>query len=292
MALATRNWMAGAELGHRFADVRLLRGGSRFTIYAGRDKDASGASRPVVIKVPDVSSAPWLNEVLDHEAAVLSVVGGHPNIVSYYQRITLEDGRPALVLERCARSLVDELHAGGRLPMQEAAAIGIKLAGALETVHNAGVLHCDVRPDNVFVRAVDEPVLAGFDEAVHMDSVDTRAPLHVTTAHTAPELLEGAEPSRASDVYGLGSTLYELVAGRAAFREYVGESPAAVIVRVLSGKVKPIVAPGVPLEMSDLLTWAMHPDPGARPPSPAWLAEELARIERREDWPRTKFVSL
>jgi hypothetical protein len=92
-------------------------------------------------------------------------------------------------------------------------------------------------------------------------------------------------------VYGLASTLYELVAGRAAFRAYAGESPATVIVRVLSGTVKPIVAPGVPLELSDLLTWGMSPDPALRPPSPVWLAEELGRIQRREGWPRTKLIT-
>ena len=288
MALATRNWLAGAELGHRFAEVRLLRAGSRFTIYAGRE---TSTDRRVVIKTPDEAGAGWLREVLDNEAAVLAEVGTHPHIVTLHQRFVLDDGRPALLLEYCNSTLTEDLRSGGRLAMQDAAAIGIKLAGALETVHRAGVLHCDVRPDNVLLTEMGEPVLAGFDEAVRRDAVDTRAPLHVTTAHTAPELLEGETPSEASDVYGLGSTLYELVAGRAAFRAYVGESPASVIVRVLSGQVKPIVAPDVPLEMSDLLTWAMAPDPAARPPSPAWVAEELGRIERRQGWPRTRMIS-
>jgi hypothetical protein len=85
--------------------------------------------------------------------------------------------------------------------------------------------------------------------------------------------------------------LYELVAGRAAFRAYAGESPASVIVRVLSGHVKPVVAAGIPLDMSDLLTWALSGDPAQRPPTPAWLAEELRRIERRQGWPRTNVVS-
>jgi serine/threonine-protein kinase PknK len=288
MALATRNWLAGAELGHRFTDVRLLHAGSRFTIYEARE---AKPDRTVVIKVPDESSASWLHEVLDQEAAILAEVAGHPNIVTFYQRMALEDGRPALVLERCTGSLADELRGGARLSLQAAVATGIKLAGAVETLHHAGVLHCDIRPDNVLRTEFDEPVLAGFDEAVRRADVATRAPLHVTTPHTAPELLEGKEPSPVTDVYGLASTMYELVAGRAAFRAYAGESPAAVIVRVLSGQVKPIAGPDVPLEMSDLLTWGMRPDPGDRPPSPAWLAEELGRIERGQGWPRTRMVS-
>lgn len=288
MALVTRNWLASAELGDRFTDVRLLRAGSRFTIYEGREKSTN---RRVAIKVPDESGAAWLHDVLDNEAAILAEISAHPHIVTLYQRVVLDDGRPALLLEHCRSTLTEGLRADVRLSMQNAAAIGIKLAGALETVHRAGVLHCDVRPDNVLLTELDEPVLAGFDEAVRRDAGPARAPLHVTTAHTAPELLEGNEPTEASDVYGLGSTLYELVAGRAAFRAYVGESPASVIVRVLSGQVKPIVAPDVPLEMSDLLTWAMAPDPSARPPSPAWLAEELGRIERRQGWPRTRMIT-
>lgn len=289
MALASSSWLAGTELGDRFADVRLLRAGSRFTIYEGRERNAN---RMIVIKVPDELSAPWLHDALEHEAGVLAAMGSHPHIVTLYQRITLDDGRPALLLERCIGTLYDALHSDDEpMSVREVVATGIKLAGALETLHRHGVVHCDVRPRTVLVSEWGEPVLAGFDESVDLDSLDARPPMHNLTPHTAPELLEGHAPSPASDVYGLASTLYELAAGRAAFRAYVGESPATVIVRVLSSRAKPIVAPQVPLEMSDLLTWAMSSDPKQRPPTPAWIAEELGRIERREGWPRTRMIA-
>ncbi|MDQ2796304.1 MAG: serine/threonine protein kinase [Actinomycetota bacterium] len=287
MVLAARSRLAGDELGNRFGDVRLLRTGSRFTIYAGFE---ASANRRVAIKVPDDAGASWVHDVLRDEGRVLSTVSMHPHVITLFQSFELSDGRPALLLEHCAGSLATSLRGGDRMSLQSATSIGIKLAGALETVHDAGVLHTDVRPDNVLVTEWGEPVLAGFDEAVSIQPGTNRGPLHVTTAHTAPELLEGLEPSPRTDVYGLAATLYEFIAGRAAFRAYAGESAAAVIIRVLSGRVKPIVAPDVPLEMSDLLTWAMSPDPAKRPPSPAWLAEELARLERREGWPRTRMV--
>lgn len=286
-ALASRHWLAGAELGHRFSDVRLLRAGSRFTIYEGYD---AGTNRSVVIKVPDESSGSWLHDVLETEGRVLAALGSHPHILTCYQQIKIDDGRPALMLERCVGTLYDAMHSEDPMALQDAVAIGIKLAGALETVHRFGMLHCDVRPRNVFVTEWGEPVLAGFDEAVTIRDAAGRPPLHHLTPHTAPELLEGNAPDTSSDVYGLASTLYELVAGRAAFRTYVGESPASVIVRVLSSPVPPIISPNVPLEMSDLLTWSLSPDPAERPPSPAWIAEELGRIERREGWPRTRMT--
>lgn len=288
MSPTSRTWLADAELGSRFSDVRLIRAGSRFTIYGAREP---GASRTVAIKVPDESAASWLHDVLHAEASVLAAIGAHPHVVTLYEQITLPDGRPALLLERCRGSLQDTMRADDPMPLRDLTAVGIKLAGALETTHRLGVVHSDVRPGNVLVTEWGEPVLAGFDEALRLDVVGRRPPLNQLTAHTAPEVLEGGEPTTASDVYGLASTLYELVAGRAAFRAYFGESPARIIVRALSRPVLPIVTPGVPLELSDVLTWALSPDPAKRPPSPAWLAEELARIERRQDWPRTRLVT-
>jgi serine/threonine protein kinase len=288
MAAATHRSRAGAEFGDRFTDVRLLRSGSRFELLEARD---TSSNRPVVIKLPAEASGAWLHDVLAHEGQVLAALGSHPNILTCHERLELADGRPALVLERCTHNLYDSLHSVDGMALRDVMAIGIRLAGALETVHRAGVLHCDVRPRTVLVSEAGGPVLAGFDEAVRMDNAADRAPLHHLTPHTAPELLEGSNaPTPASDVYGLASTLYELVAGRAAFRAYVGESPASVIVRVLSSPVLPIVAPNVPLEISDLLTWSMSPQPADRPPSPSWLAEELGRVERREGWPRTRMI--
>jgi serine/threonine protein kinase len=283
MALAARHRELPDALRGLFDAVRPLHTGARFTLFAARLRPSG---REVVLKMPTEHGGAWLWDVLASEAAALTAVGPHPHIVSLAQSVEVDDGQRALVLERCTGSLSDNLHAGDTLALQNVVATGIKLADALEAVHAAGYLHCDVRPANVLVRPDGEPVLSGFDEAVVADTDSTTA-LHVTTPHTAPELLEGKPPSPATDVYGLASTLYELVGGRAAFRAYAGESPASVIVRVLSGQVKPLLAPGIPLDMSDLLTWALSGDPAKRPPTPAWLTEELRRIERRQGWPRT-----
>lgn len=273
-----------ALLATRFDNLETLHQGVRFTVYRGRPH---GSDRHVAVKAPHDASASWLWDVLENEAVALTEIGGHPNVIALDELIHLPDGRPALVLEYCPGSVADTLHGDGRMELGNALALGVKLAGALETVHAAGYIHCDVRPANLLVRRSGEPVLAGFDEAMRPDPEAVTA-LHVTTPHTAPELLEGGVPTPATDVYALASTLYELIAGRAAFRAYAGESPASVVVRVLSGRVAPIIAPGIPLDVSDLLTWAMSGDPAARPPTPAWLAEELGRIERRQGLPRTR----
>ena len=285
--MARQRELAGVELGSRFADTRRLRAGGRFDLFEARD---TTAGRTVVIKAPHASGGSWLHDVLRSQARMLGMLGAHPHILTCYEQLELPDGRPALVLERCPSSVFDALHGVTAMDLRRVVATGVKLAGALETVHRSGFLHCDVRPRTVLVTDWDEPVLAGFDEAVAVEDAADRPPLHHLTPHTAPELIEGGTPTAASDVYGLASTLYELVAGRAAFRAYVGESPATVIVRVLSKPVPPIIAPNVPLEISDLLTWALSPEPAKRPPTPAWLAEELGHLEQRQGWPRTRMT--
>ena len=286
--LIDRRPVADDDLGNRFHHVRPLHHGARFTVYEAREADTN---RLVAVKVPLRSGPEWLHEIIDHQVAVLAPISTHPHIISLYQRMELDDGRPALVLERCRGTLSDALQGGRRLPAREVAAIGIKLAGALETTHDVDVVHCNVNPGNVLLSEWGEPVLTGYDEAVRIGAGQSGRPaLQVTTSHTAPELLQGLEAQVQTDVYGLAATLYELVAGRSAFRAYAGESPAAIIVRVLSGSVRPIVDPEIPLALSDLLTWAMAGRPNDRPPSPAWLAEELNRIEITQGWPRTRMI--
>jgi serine/threonine protein kinase len=245
--------------------------------------------RAVALKVIDASAPAFVREGLDREAEYLAVLGTHPHVITLYQRTVLPDGRDALVLQACPGSAAAAAR-DQRLTVPEAVAVAIKIAGALETVHHAGLVHCAVRPQNVLLTEFDEPVLADFAVAAPTGE-PTVVGIDETTAHTAPELLLGDGPTPATDVYGLASTLYELISGRAAINASDEESPASVSLRVLAGGVRPIVAPDVPLELSDLLVWGMAADPADRPPSAAWLAEELGRLEQANGWRRTRMVT-
>lgn len=269
-----------------FVGLQLLDRSGATALYAAVE---SGTGRHVALKVVDASAPPFVRDGLAREAEYLAALGSHPNVITLYQRTVLPDGLEALVLQACPGSAAVQAQEQ-RLPVPEAVATVIKIAGAVETVHHAGLIHCAVRPQNVLLTEFSEPVLADF--AVARPPGETSVVgIDETTAHTAPELLLGESPTPATDVYGLSSTLYELLSGRAAFRAYDGESPAAMSLRILGGGVRPIVAPDVPLELSDLLVWGMSADPAERPPSAAWLAEELGRLERANGWLRTKMVT-
>src|SRR5438270_359867 len=83
------------------------------------------------------------------------------------------------------------------------------------------VLHTDACPANLYVTASGGSALGGFNEAMSLNSAEVPVlGLHTTTEHTAPELLEGAIPTAATDVYGVAVTLFELLAGHPAFPRY------------------------------------------------------------------------
>lgn len=289
MALVAHHRSSSHELGDTFADPTLVRSGDRFDVYTARE---TATGRQVFVKLVAHADLRWLTDSLDDQAAILGALSSHPHIVTLYQRMVVPDGRAALVLEHSPTLLSAVLHRDGQEDPRVVTSVGIKLAAALDAVHRAGVLHCDVRPGNILRTAWDEPVLAGFDTAVHTHpGIASYAVVSHPGPHTAPELLLGDEATARTDVYGLAATLYELLAGRSAFREYAGESPSVTVARVLDGRVKPIFAPSIPLALSDLLTWGLAPQPADRPPSTAWLAEELRRIETDEGWARTPFVA-
>lgn len=279
--------MPGAHDAPRFSGMQLLDRIGSTSIYAARE---IGTGRSVVVKVIDEGAPAVTHEALEREAAYLAMLGTHPHIVTLYHRTQLADGRPALVMEACPGSVADAIREQ-RLTVPGAVSMTIKIAGALETLHRGGLVHCAVRPQNILLTEFDEPVLADFGAAVASRGSESFVTAHETTAHTAPELLLGEPPTPATDVYGLCSTLYEMIAGRPAFRAYDRESPAAVSLRILAGGVRPVLGSDVPLELSDLVVWGMDTDPSERPPSAAWLGEELSRLEQHNGWLRTRMVT-
>lgn len=221
----------------------------------------------------------------------LGALSSHPNIVTLYRTFQTPDGRPVLVLELCVGSVSDRIRGGVGMPASEAVSIAIKVSGALETAHRSEILHRDVKPQNILITEFGEPALADFGVAMLQSSSETTAGLFdFTTLHAAPELLEGKQTSAATDVYELASTLYQLITGQSAFRAYEGESPASVILRILRDPVRPVLAQGVPVQLSDLLIGAMSKDKDHRPETAAEFAAELAMIEQAQGWPQTQFL--
>ncbi|MTV24892.1 protein kinase [Nitriliruptoraceae bacterium ZYF776] len=269
-----------------FADVREIGRGSFATVLHATDLTSG---QPVAIKVLHASGPRRADEVKLHlEGRALAAVSDHPNVVTLHRVGVRADGHPMLVLELCEGSFADRLADEGPLEVPEVLSIGVKLAGALETAHRAGVLHRDLKPSNVLVTAYGEPALADFGIAelrTHTSGGSSRSGL--TVHHASPEVLLGRDATVASDVYGLASVLYELLVGHAPFFVTRGEAAADVQRRIIVDPPPRLEAPGATTALRDLLRRALAKDPRQRPPSALAFAQELRDLEVAGGWPAT-----
>jgi serine/threonine protein kinase len=272
------------DLGYRFENVAPV--GMTEAAVVGhvvrRDADDLVLGLPVSVVVLGPEADLAEREAFEIDAEALAAVGSHPHVVTLYERLHLANGSELLVLERHHRP---GWTAGEVITPREGTAMAIKLAGALEAAHQAGQLHGALEPALVARSLSGEPLLSGF--AVPRGNTEPLV-LHELSVHTAAELLIGDAPSPSTDVYGLASILYELLSGQAAFRGYDGESDAALGLRILHDVVPPLSSDECPLELVDVLRWSLAAEPRLRPPTAAWLAEELGRIEGSQGWDRTQ----
>ncbi len=219
----------------------------------------------------------------------------HPHVVQVFEVGSL-GGRPCIVLQLVEGLPLDEL--AGSLPVAERVELVRQAALGLHAAHLQGLVHRDVKPGNVMVEqgeADRRALVSDFGLARDEAAAITRTGLPAGTVDfMSPEQLLGNEPiDFRADVYGLGATLYAVLAGAPPFRTGSrggsrGPTPpeevAQVLRRVLDEEPPPLraVAPGVARELAVIAARAMEKEAGARYPSAEAFALDLARFQRGE----------
>lgn len=197
-------------------------------------------------------------------------LAAHPGVIPVLKAGATGDGRPYLVTplhdgltlaERPGRSLP--------MPVQQATGLLRSVARALAATHDAGGAHGRVKPENVIMTGAGV-MLTGYGMSALMSVVELPDGVH-PSIHAAPEELEGRPPEPASDVYALGSMVYELLAGRPAFQLDGVDSTAKFVLGVLTEQPAPLPST-VPPDLAQLITETMAKDPAARPTAAALAA--------------------
>jgi serine/threonine-protein kinase PknK len=255
-----------------YRDLRpIARGG--FSLVYRAYQEALG--REVALKVVTVAVDEGVRRRFLREVALTSRLTGHPNVVTVLDTGLAQSGRPYLAMDLHQRgSLVDRLGAEGPLPAVEVARVGARIASALHAAHQVGVIHRDVKPSNILISRYGEPVLSDFGVASLVDDqLSATMASTFTLRHAAPELVDGGQPTPACDLYALGSTLYELLAGRPAFG---GRSMAmaALLQQILTATPGELHCPELPA-LVDVIKRAMAKRPADRYPSAAALSAAL-----------------
>jgi serine/threonine-protein kinase len=258
----------------RYRPVRILSHGGMATVELARDLELD---RPVAIKrmAENLAANDEFKQRFLREARLAARLS-HANIVAVYD-VGEDDRRPFIVMEYVeGETLADLLRRRGRLEPETAVALALQVCAGLETAHEAGLVHRDVKPQNLLVTPGGTVKIADFGIARSLDGTQlTQAGTVLgTAAYLAPEQAAGETVTSAADVYALGAVLYELLTGRPPF---VADSLAELVARQREGTIAPVreLAPDVPAATEDAVMHALARDPEYRPPSAAALADEL-----------------
>ncbi|GAF48217.1 protein kinase domain-containing protein [Rhodococcus wratislaviensis] len=263
-----------------FDDAREIGRGGFGVVYRCAQ---TSLDRTVAVKVLTNELAEDNRERFFREQRAMGRLTGHPNIVTVLQVGVTDGGQPFIVMPYHPQGSLDErIRRHGPLPVDEVLRLGVKLAGALQAAHNEGILHRDVKPANILLTDYGEPALSDFGIAHISGGFETATGIVTgSPAFTAPEVLGGASPSPASDVYGLGATVFCAVTGHAAFERRSGEQLVAQFVRITTEPVPDLRDQGVADDLAAVIERAMAGRPEDRPPSAAAFGEELRDVQHR-----------
>ncbi len=285
MSSTNMRWM-GRELDTRYLIGKRLGEGGMAVVHRARDRRLG---REVAVKImrTDVGFGDEYGERLYREARGLARLT-HPHIVSIHD-VGYVEGVIYLVMELLeGNDLIDVITERGHLGMALTLQIGSQVAAALAAAHQIGIIHRDIKPDNVFlVQAVTGAYTKLLDFSFASLPTEmgggklTEERIAYGTAHyMSPEQARAQDCTPLSDVYGLGVLLFELIAGQLPYDGSVAEVLESHRIAPVPRLVEYVDT--LPMGLSDLIEQMMQKDPNRRPHSALQVAQQLSAI--RESW--------
>ena len=235
-----------------------------------------GIERDVAIKIirSELADRPDFVRRFEFEARTVARIE-HPNVVPLYD-FWREPGAAYLVMRLLPRGTVEQaVWSRGPYSIEQTTRLLTDVGGALEAAHRAGVVHRDVRPGNLLLDTEGTTYLADFGIALATAAIDdlpTRSP-----AYAAPEVLRGQPAGAAGDIFSLGVTAWEVLAGRLPFADTLDRRQ--LVRRQLSDPLPSVRAlrSDLPAGLDDVLGRATAKQPGERYPTVAAFVDDVRR---------------
>ena len=208
----------------------------------------------------------------------------HPAIVPVYDVGEEPDGRQYFVMRYMGGDSLSDWIKRGALSLQDTAILIERLASALDYAHQKGIVHRDIKPDNVLFDDTNHPYLTDFGIAKLTESAisATGGGTMGTPAYVSPEQAQGANVDSRADIYGMGVMIYEMLTGR---KPYDAESPMSVAVRHITEPIPDILQanPELPIEVDTIIRTAMAKDREDRYSNAKELSRALNRAAFGDD---------
>ncbi|MET3811192.1 PASTA domain-containing protein [Arthrobacter sp. UYEF3] len=271
----TSDALVGTLVDNRYLIQSKLARGGMSTVYLATDRRLE---RDVALKVlhPHMAGDPQFLDRLGREAKAAARLS-HPHVVGVLDQG--EDGPLAyLVMEYIkGHTLRDVIKEKGALTPRLALALIDPVAEGLGAAHAAGLIHRDVKPENVLIADDGRIKIGDFGLARAITTTTSTGALIGTVAYLSPELVMGRQADARSDIYSLGIMLYEMLTGRQPFD---GEVPIQVAYQHVNSSVgaPSLLVPGLAAELDELVQWCTANDPDQRPVDGNALLSELRHI--------------
>lgn len=272
---AERKTAADAETLDGFSGWRQIGRGGDAIVYRAV-QDASGSE--VAIKVLTVEDAESVRRFTREVQMMVALGRQHPNIANVLQIGTSSRGRPCIVMDYYELGSLDKRLSHGPLSADEVLRVGIVIADALAFAHSRGVLHRDVKPQNILILP-ESYVLADFGIARLIDSAPSGGSDRFSYRHASPQVLDGYPPSESDDIFSLGATMFHLLDGKPPFTTPGGEPDSALsyIKRVRIAEPRPL-PPDVPPGLADAILQCLRKEPAERFASAEELRDRLVAL--------------
>jgi serine/threonine protein kinase/TolB-like protein len=285
----------GTQLSH-YKIISMLGSGGMGEVYLAEDLRLR---RKVALKMlsPELTGDERGLRRFEQEALAASALN-HPNILTIHE-FGQADGLHFIAAEYVEGETLRQKTAHGRLGLDASVDIAIQIASALVAAHACGIVHRDIKPENVIVRTdgivkvldfgIAKLTSSRVEQAIRREALtvalSTTEPGMVrgTTKYMSPEQARGTALDARSDIFSLGSVMYELVTGKAAFD---GDTTSDVIAEILKGEPKAPVefVPGVPPEIERILGKALRKDRESRYQSVAELLNDLREFKKEAEF--------
>ncbi|WP_406039449.1 serine/threonine protein kinase [Micromonospora sp. NBC_00898] len=262
----------------RYQSEELLGRGGMGEVWRGRDLRLD---RPVAIKVLTAAGLdePMAAERFDREARTAARLS-HPHIVGVYD-VGTEENDSYLVMELVEGRTVSALIADGPLPVDQAVSIAVQACDGIAAAHAVGVVHRDVKPGNLIVTPAGTVKICDFGIArlprtAGENTLTGPATKLGTSSYMAPEQALGRPVDSRTDLYGLGCTLYAMLAGTPPF----AGDPLGVLHQHVNDPPPPLRTrrPDVPVELDALVSELLAKDPADRPAGAGTVRDRLAAL--------------
>jgi eukaryotic-like serine/threonine-protein kinase len=262
-ALPPGEFSPGTVLGNRYEILALLGQGGMGAVYKARDTELD---RLVALKIirPELTTNPEILKRFKQELILARQVT-HRNVIRIFD-LGQADGFKFITMEYLeGQDLRGVLREKGKLPPEEAAKIILQICRALEAAHGEGVIHRDLKPQNIMLDANGRAYVMDFGIArsAYLPGMTQTGALVGTPEYMSPEQAKGEKLDERSDLFSLGTILYELIIGQS---PYYSDTPLATLWKRIQEKAKPLneVDPTIPKPLSDIVGKALEIEPENR----------------------------